>query len=496
MALLLVTSLIFYNKMKQIFVSILLFCSISNYSYAEVYENFNYTESKGEITINSYIIANSSETDIVVPKFINEKEVTKIKKILGNNSEYNVERMFFPPSVSTVLDNNTNVNLHFLKCAVFDNDFKISNAAFPLYYYDTEAERNTLLKSVFLFGAYKYKAQDITGNHCDYLFHLGSILVKYSDFTTEEIQMYNWDSQNIQSRALVDQTRFEYLIWALEQHLVYKDYSLADIKEIDLTNLQNKPSANTEVNIDFGNYDPSSALNYGAKVIVSSNKEYEHTLKDNEIISITDLQDYTLPFIDTNTTIHYTRSNTKDWNSVCLPFVLHESDFPEDSNTKIYTISGADEERIKLTHVESVAAGEPCFICSKAENWNLSLTDREIKSTTQAGITEIEGWKMYGSFKEAVIGAGKFKLDSDGSSIGQTATDGACVYPFRCYLECTLPNGAPERFMVDIEGEEQSITLTEKDDEVSDTFYIDLSGRRIQNTSEPRLIKGRNIIIR
>lgn len=478
--------------MRHFIAFLLFYCIIGNATATDNGE-YDYTiNSMGEVTINKYT-KTPEDNIIIIPKFIEDKPVTTIKRIFDSKNYYNVSKIFIPYDIQTT-EYKLTQNLLYLQCGVIDEDFRISDVGFPFYYTDINSD-NCALKCIYTFGGFKYAAKDITGNGCTRLFHLGSIVVKYSDNYAEEIQMYNW-GQDFPTRALVDQTRFEYLIWALEQHLVYKDYSLADIKEIDLTNLQNKPSANTEVNIDFGNYDPSSALNYGAKVIVSSNKEYEHTLKDNEIISITDLQDYTLPFIDTNTTIHYTRSNTKDWNSVCLPFVLHESDFPEDSNTKIYTISGADEERIKLTHVESVAAGEPCFICSKAENWNLSLTDREIKSTTQAGITEIEGWKMFGSFQEAEIGAGKFKLDSDGKSIGQTATNEARVYPFRCYLECTSTNGAPERFMVDIEGEEQSITFTEKDDEASDTFYFDLSGRRIQNTSEPRLIKGRNIIIR
>lgn len=474
--------------MKHLFTT-LLFCSLAGPVIGDEYGNFNYSIKNGKITIDSYNTTNTSEADIIVPKYINELEVSLIKRLLGSNKSYAVERMYLPPSASST--GNINTNLLNLKCGVIDNDFTITEVGFPFYYNDTDAEYKTLLQCIYVFGTYKYNAQDITGNHCNFLFHLGSISVKYTDDNVEELQMYNWN-KDLKPRALVDQTRFEYLIWALEQHLVYKDYTLEDIKEIDLSNLKNKPNNNTEVNFDFGDYNPASALNYGAKVIVNAN----NYTNSPENITITDLQNYSLPVTNINPTIHYFRNNTQDWNSVCLPFALYEKDFPEDSNTKIYTISGADEKRIKLTHVESVAAGEPCFICSEAENWNLSLTDREIKSTTQAGITEIEGWKMYGSFKEAVIGAGKFKLDSDGKSIGQTATDGACVYPFRCYLECTSPNGAPERFLVDIDGEEQSITFTEKDDETSDTIYLDLSGRRIQNTSEPRLIKGRNIIIR
>ncbi len=471
--------------MRHFIAFLLSYCIISN-AIAIDNGEYDYTiNSKGEVTINKYT-KTPEDNIIIIPKYIEGNPVTTIKRIFGSKNNYNVSKIYIPYDVSTTADITLTQNLLYLQCGVIDDGFEILGYGFPFYYTDINSD-NCALKCIYTFGGFKYAAKDITGNGCTRLFHLGSIVVKYSDNYAEEIQMYNW-GQDFPTRALVDQTRFEYLIWALEQHLVYKDYKLEDIMTIDLSNLKNKPNASTVVNFNFGDFDPSSLLPAGATVIIDQNTVYNPTIPD--------LTDYTTPSIDITTTIHYSRSNTQDWNSVCLPFDLNENDFDANSNTKIYTISGADDQSIKLTRTESIDAGTPCFIHSDAESWNLTLENREIKSSTQAGTIKIDGWNMIGSFTREIIGADKYKLNEDGKSISPTASVNAHVSPFRCYLECTSASGAPERFAVSIEGEEQSITFTKEDSDTTDLIYFDLMGHPIQNNDEPRMLKGRNIIIR
>lgn len=464
--------------------TILLFCSVvSNIIAEDLYE---YKTNKDEsITITKYKGPRDVE-EIAVPKIIDGFYVKQINSLLGSDAS-NVEKVYIPSDIK--INGSINNNQITIKCGVLDDNLTFADIGYPFYY--SSQNNYAELKCIYTLGTKVYSSLQLTGYEKSFLFHLGSITVVMRNDVSETIQMYNW-GKDYPTRALVDQTRFEYLIWALEQHLTYMDYTLEDIKEIDLSNLTNKPNGNTEVNFDFGDYNPASALNYGAKVIVNANN-YTNT---PENITIADLQNYSLPVTDINPTIHYFRDNTQDWNSVCLPFDLNENDFDANSNTKIYTILGADDQSIKLTRTESIVAGTPCFIHSDAESWNLTLQNREIKSTTQAGTIEIGGWKMFGSFTWKIIGADKYKLNEDGKSISPTANDDAHVSPFRCYLECTSASGAPERFAVSIEGEEQSITFTKEDSDTTDLIYFDLMGHPIQNNDEPRLLKGRNIIIR
>lgn len=465
--------------MKQLLAFLFFFCSIGN-AIATDNGEFDYSSNGSYITINKYIGSRECK-EVIVPKQIENLPVTQINRILGQDPS-KVEYVYIPANV--IIKGNINNSQTTIKCGVIDYDFTLYNETAHPFYYSSVASTPANLECIYTFGETIHSEESLVGAEKDKLFHLGLISITYSDKSYDYIQLYNWTADNsIAHNYNFDDSRLEHLIWALEQHLVYKDLSLNDIVTIDFRGL-NVTEGDKHVIYTF-NKDPLSLFENGVILLFG-----------NDEIHLKDLSDYYNPIDDLSGTIHYFRNNTQDWNSVCLPFALYEKDFPEDSNTKIYTISGADEERIKLTHVESVAAGEPCFIRSEAENWNLSLTNREIKSSTQAGTKDIEGWKMFGSFTWKIIGADKYKLNEDGKSISPTANDDAHVSPFRCYLECTSASGAPERFAVSIEGEEQSITFTKEDSDTTDLIYFDLMGHPIQNNDEPRMLKGRNIIIR
>lgn len=464
--------------MKHLFTILLLACCVIGNAIAEDIDNgtFMYSVNKdGTITIRSYS-GDRNVNEVIVPKTIDDKEVSSINKVLGSTSS-TVKAVFLPNNVQLKGQANANQNQMSLECGVLDENVSIMNDFFP-FYYDNYHSTSTALKCIYTFGDANFTAVDLCGN-ASYLSDRGIITITYNNSNVSEtVHFFNWLYNS--TNPVFDKYRFEYLIWALEQHLIYKNHTIEDIRNIDLSHIS--------ATVELGTYNPAVLLSNNTTVIIDENTVYNP--------SIPDLTDYKQPSFDLTTTIHYSRSNTKDWNSVCLPFDLNESDFPAESNTKIYTISGADDQSIKLTRTESIDAGTPCFIHSDAESWNLTLQNREIKSTTQAGTIDIGGWKMFGSFTREIIGADKYKLNEDGKSISPTANDDAHVSPFRCYLKCTSASGAPERFAVSIDGEEQSITLTKEDSDTTDRIYFDLMGHPVQNNDEPRMIKGRNIIIR
>ena len=222
------------------------------------------------------------------------------------------------------------------------------------------------------------------------------------------------------------------------------------------------------------NLNPNIAneLAFGAKVVFSS-KTYTST-------NILDKVNFTPPSTNTTTYITYNRTNTHDWNSVCLPFDIKESDFG--TSCKIYTISAATDDQISLTRVETtetvVEAGTPCFIFSSADNWNLELSNVTISSNVAPKTINVgEDYQVIGSFTNETIGAGNYKLNSEGTEFGITESDAAKVTAFRCYIAPTSTRtNAPAHLGVNID-EEASITLVPNDAKPLKVKLYDLMGR-------------------
>ena len=162
---------------------------------------------------------------------------------------------------------------------------------------------------------------------------------------------------------------------------------------------------------------------------------------------------------------------------------------------KIYIVTAVTDQQINLTRVEStetlVEAGTPCFIYSKASEWTLSLANATIKSDVAAKTVPVgDNWQVVGSFTNETIGTGKYKLNSSGTEFGITNNEAATVTAFRCYLNYTGPQGAPNRLSVNID-EEASITLVPNDAEPQKVKLYDLMGRPRKEGSQGIFIKSK-----
>lgn len=445
------------------------------------YELTDIDENEKTATISKYT-GSTEITELVVPKVIGEYTITKIYKLQAT-TQTSVKRVYLPPQISItgkLMEDQVN-----LKCGVIDTLKSITpTTAFPFFY----SSVTNALESIYVFSESKYENEALCGtNAASNLGYLGFVSIIYSDNKSEAVQTYGGKGTDGSSSKAADfnQAKYENLLWALTQHLKNIDLkSMADIKTIDLSTLNQKVSTKS-VTFSIENFNPNNQLSGSTTIILDNNTAYT---------TITDLVNFSAPSSDITSTIHYSRGNTKDWNSVCLPFALSETDLPETS--KIYTISGGDGSTLNLTRKGSVEAGEPCFIYSTAESWDLTLKDRSLSKDIKAGSSEeIDNWTIIGSFTTQTIGAGKYKLADNGQSLGITNGTDAKVYPFRCYLEYSGRNSAPARVDVSID-EEQTITLIPDDGEPQQVRLYDLMGHPVQHSDQPRLVKGKNIIIR
>lgn len=455
----------------------LLFMAMSLKAFEDDSHNFSISINNSSISINKYL-GNSSSFDIPRELFYNNVKypVTELKgssssSVIPENCE--ITDIFIPSTITSiyrVIQNNL-----YLKRVIIENGDKLT-ACKQCIFYDALCYVDYII--VFNNSKNNYYSSDWAAGNVSFVG--AEINLKYFDknYNDETIKMYFRYTTGV----LFNEEKFDYLISAIRNRGT-------DINAIsDITIKTYKSSSETyKYNFNFTS-NPANKLAYGAKVFIgSSSTPYVST---NPVIP--DKADFTPPVTDITGDITYNRSYTQNWNSVCLPFDIKESDF--DGSSKIYTVTAVTNERINLTRVDSenpvVAAGTPCFIYSTAENWTLNLSDVTIsKDVAPIPFPVGENWEVIGSFTNKTIGAGKYKLNSDGDEFGITNSEEATVTAFRCYINYTGQNGAPNRLSVNIE-EEASITLVPNDAEPQKVKLYDLMGRPRKEGSKGFFIKS------
>ncbi len=169
-------------------------------------------------------------------------------------------------------------------------------------------------------------------------------------------------------------------------------------------------------------------------------------------VVITDKADFYSPSAFTAENLTYARANTAGWNSVCLPFAVSADDFGTGASIEqLSSVSygdGSEASSIGFTAVTGDnPAGQPCLVYCPDDvtEWSLAKTNVEVAASPV--VASAEGVTMNGSFVNASIGAGKYKLSSDGSVFGITGDKGK-VYAFRAYVTADGGSSAPLSFSV------------------------------------------------
>jgi len=452
-------------------------------------ERFSYeTTSDKTVKITKY---KGSEKSVVFPTSVIYNDIEyKITEIYGSpifsSSNKTIESFFVPTGIKS-LKNIAN-NVYQLKNIVLEDGTVNIDHLFTISIQNTYTVN---FDNITVLSPCEITSNDIISTEAPILvFMAGDIKVYYKGVQNPQIiQMYLYDKYNLNTRPF-GETRFNYLLSALQK-------SGKDIRTIETIDLRSLLSNNThdqavQFSFDADKYNPSSELSSGAEVIISETESYANGVK---YTIIPDKTDFTAPSTDQPLNISYSRTNTENWNSVCLPFDIKESDFG--TNCKIYTVTSAStaDNQISLTRVENsetiVEAGTPCFIYSLDEKWNLKYSNVTLSNEVAPKTMDVaDNWQVVGSFTNKTIGTGKYKLNSSGTEFGITNNEAATVTAFRCYLNYIGPQGAPNRLSVNID-EEASITLVPNDAEPQKVKLYDLMGRPRKEGSQGIFIKSK-----
>ena len=182
--------------------------------------------------------------------------------------------------------------------------------------------------------------------------------------------------------------------------------------------------------------DDSDALPAEAVNIISQRTSYSYYYCKN--MELTDMKDFYFPHSSTPIKVDeltYTRTNTKGYNTVCLPFAITATDVQaEENGLLLFSSVDKKQNNINFTSVDKVTADQmPCLVKSTADSW--TITKQNVDVYGQAYNSSKDNTYV-GAFSKALIGAGYYKLDGTGTKFVKTKSD-STIKPFRGYMYFT-----------------------------------------------------------
>lgn len=213
---------------------------------------------------------------------------------------------------------------------------------------------------------------------------------------------------------------------------------------------------------------------------------------------LTDKQDFYAPSAFTAQTVTYSRANTAGYNSVCLPFAISAADFGSEARLEQFT--STDGQSVSLTSTtDENAAGQPCFVYCPETQTEWALTKQNAHIVAEPIEASDGNAVLHGSFTNAAIGAGQYKLTADGTAFGVT-TDKGKVTAFRTYLTSATTAGAAALLQVLHDGAEVTgvNTAVQPAGVNQPAAVYDLTGRRVQRITRPGIyiVNGKKTVVR
>jgi len=281
-------------------------------------------------------------------------------------------------------------------------------------------------------------------------------------------------------------------------------------REVDMAELATKINTNKPLVIDAtsDNYlicrPEIQTANAPANMMIKVAKANEiandkNVIADGKCASfvLTDKQNFAPQSNFVAQTVGYARTNTQGYNTVCLPFDVKASDFPE--TCTLYVFKETSKEVVRFTEASTedvIAAGTPILVSDEttetgdAAKWQMNLsTDRNVVASVSGNADADQTTGLNGAFMKRSLGTGYYKLNSEGTKF-VTTTSSSTITPFRFYLN--EPAESVKSFVVSFsDGTETTIDelLNDKDTNVEVTY--DLNGRRVLNVTHPGIyIKG------
>ena len=213
---------------------------------------------------------------------------------------------------------------------------------------------------------------------------------------------------------------------------------------------------------------------------------------------LTDKQDFYAPSAFTAQTVTYSRANTAGYNSVCLPFAISAADFGSEARLEQFT--STDGQSVSLTSTtDENAAGLPCFVYCPETQTEWTLTKQNAHIVAEPIEASDGNAVLHGSFTNAAIGAGQYKLTADGTAFGVTTNKGK-VTAFRTYLTPATTAGAAALLQVLHDGAEVTgvNTAVQPAGVNQPAAVYDLTGRRVQRITRPGIyiVNGKKTVVR
>ena len=213
---------------------------------------------------------------------------------------------------------------------------------------------------------------------------------------------------------------------------------------------------------------------------------------------LTDKQDFYAPSAFTAQTVTYSRANTAGYNSVCLPFAISAADFGSEARLEQFT--STDGQSVSLTSTtDENAAGQPCFVYCPETQTEWTLTKQNAHIVAEPIEASDGNAVLHGSFTNAAIGAGQYKLTADGTAFGVTTNKGK-VTAFRTYLTPATTAGAAALLQVLHDGAEVTgVNTAVQPASVNQPAAVyDLTGRRVQRITRPGIyiVNGKKTVVR
>lgn len=188
--------------------------------------------------------------------------------------------------------------------------------------------------------------------------------------------------------------------------------------------------------------------------------------------------------------VNYARTTTQGYNTVCMPFDINVSDFPE--TCTVYTYDSQNENTAYFVEADGdIPAGTPVLVKDETEEtgnaakWEMALASRNVIAGVSGNTADEETEGLNGAFVKRHIGTDYFKLNSAGTKFVKTASV-SDVFPFRFYLKGSAASDV-KSIAVAINGEETSIEELLNDPETKVEATYDINGRKVISITRPGL---------
>ena len=181
-----------------------------------------------------------------------------------------------------------------------------------------------------------------------------------------------------------------------------------------------------------------------------------------------------------------------------MPFAISAADFGSEARLEQFT--STDGQSVSLTSTtDENAAGQPCFVYCPETQTEWTLTKQNVCIVAEPIEASDGNAVLHGSFTNAAIGAGQYKLTADGTAFGVT-TDKGKVTAFRTYLTPATTAGAAALLQVLHDGAEVTgvNTAVQPAGVNQPAAVYDLTGRRVQRITRSGIyiVNGKKTVVR